>query len=89
MTARRVDPLNAFVWLVLPWFCLGVWVAGLMWLSSLVGGGSTLFSIIGCSLASWWFFKAAKKEPMFTRIIGYCVGSFLGFCAVALTGVFA
>jgi len=85
---KNLDAECVFAWCVLPWICLATAVGVVMWLCSLLGGASHLLSIVCCSAVSWIFFRQAKKEPMFTRVLGYCAALFFGFCAVAITGVF-
>jgi hypothetical protein len=59
-----------------------------MWFSSLVGGAANLFATVGCGAMSWLFFRGARREPMFTKVLGYMMSAFFAFCVVAMTGVF-
>ncbi len=69
---------------VLSWILLLLIVAGVLWLADLVGGGSVLFSCVGCALASRFFWTAAGKEPVFTKVIGYGLSGVLAACSVTI-----
>jgi len=83
----RLDLQCVFAWLVLPLACLAAFVASVMWLASLFGGVSHLFSFGMCILCAWWFFSKARQEAWAARIAGYIMGSIMALCAIAITGI--
>lgn len=87
---RKIDPACGFAWLVLPWICLATAVGSVMWLSSLVGGAATLFSIVGCSILFWLFFKQSLAEKgAMAKAVGLSAAALFGCCAVVIVaGVF-
>ena len=87
MGDRRLDPQCVFAWVIAPLLSMALVIAAIIWASSLVGGMSSLMSILACGLASYWFFSKARREPLLTRIVGYALAVLLLLCAVTITGV--
>ena len=84
----KVNGQCFLAWCILPWICLAAAVGIVMWLCSLFGGASHLLSIVCCIAVGALFFRGAKKEPMFTKVLGYGASVLFWFCALAITGIF-